>query len=192
MGKKKVILLICCFNILLSCNNKEFKTDSFYFSRQNKTIEIVIDKNFNLMFFDSTNLDSSYYIDLLYRHETIKYLQHNLVSKYIYPKEIENLNDITNEKIRCENLSKNHMVLKVLMCGIYNLNDRHVYCSGAVIKPPGNYIEYIGSYIDYTDTTEIRLITSCSDFLLDTAIIKKAHFDFLKNVNIIKGRVTTK
>ena len=152
MGNKKVILLICCFNILLSCNNKEFKTDSFYFSRQNKTIEIVIDKSFNIIY----------------------------------------ANDYAIAKIRCENLSKNHMVLKVLMCGIYNLNDRHVYCSGAVIKPPSNYIEYIGSYIDYTDTTEIRLITSCSDFLLDTAIIKKAHFDFLKNVNIIKGRVTTK
>jgi len=188
MGNKKVILLICCFNILLSCDNKEFKTDSFYFSRQNKTIEIVIDKSFNLMFFDSTNLDSSYYIDLLYRHDTIKYLQHNLVSNYNNLKQIENLNDVTNEKVRCEILSKNPTVLKVLMCGIYNLNGKDVFCSGAVIKPPGNYIKYIGSYIDYTDTTEIRLITSCSDFLLDTAVIKKAHFDFLKNVKIFKGQ----
>ncbi|MBK9744303.1 MAG: hypothetical protein IPO94_15735 [Saprospiraceae bacterium] len=187
---KYIILLVVCFTSVISCKNEDFKTDTFYYPQLDKTIKIKIDKSFELMFADSLDLDSSYSIELYYRNNNNIKILHNIYSNSIYPKSAEYLSSYFNERIRCRRIFEDPATLKVLMCKNYIINDIPIFCSGAIIKPPEEVIEYISSYIDLIDTSHVTITTTAfTNSFSDTLKIKNKHFEFLNNVEIVKGKL---
>lgn len=190
MGIKNIILVICCFNIGISCKSKEYKIDTFYYLQLDKTIKIKIDKRFDLLFSEKLDLDSAYSIELRYRDNSDIKILHKIYNREIYPKNKDNMLAYTNVNIRCKKLNKNQAVQKVLMCKNYYINNIPIFCSGTIFKSPEDVIEYSSSYIDLIDTSHVIITTvAFTNSMLDLKDIEKKHFDFLNNVKIIKGKV---
>lgn len=186
---KYIILLVVCFTSVMSFKNEDYKTDTFYYLQLDKTIKIKIDKRFELLFFEQLDLDSTYSIELNYRHRSDVKILHNIYSRTIYPKNKENISAYTNLTIRCKKILEDPKVIKVLMCKNYIINDIPIFCSGAIIKPPEEVIEYISSYIDPIDTSHVTITTTVfTNSFLDTLAVKNTHFEFLNNVKIFKGQ----
>ncbi len=189
MDIKYFVIVVFTYILLSSCNEVPLRKDFFYNSKLNKCIEIELDTNYILVDHDSSDLKTSFGIELVYNH--YKNIRLRIAYPIMFSEALnsDSTSTFTDEWLQnyCKELHENIMINEIYFCKVPNINNVNYLTFGFSEHPKHQgYNIHFESYTVDLNTPQVFIIsTVCYNEKMNWQMVKKMHFDLLENLSIV-------